>query len=318
MADDLLKLMQQWASYLDKQSQEAPGSTPPPWQSAGQDQAFSAQHADLVALLTRQSVEFTRFAEQVIEMLEQHGSQTEFSALFNRFQDHLRQLTQEWILSRWQLPEQLGALFRTHSFQDDLLLDNPFIHGLKSLLNTPDQLGLQHSLQQQLKNGVDLLVEYEQALRHYSAHYGEINSAATREYLAAIESSEPPIQSLGELHDLWVESYEHCYAQTIATDDYRQAHGRISNAVMQLRLFLQQLRNTQLQQLGIPNDSQLETIHRQINEHRRTIKALRKEVTELSALKNEVAEIKRQLATQDSSRDDKPAEPRKRTTSQKR
>ncbi|WP_432694907.1 poly(R)-hydroxyalkanoic acid synthase subunit PhaE [Marinobacterium sp. YM272] len=295
MADDLLKLMQQWASYLDKQTRDAPGSATPPWQTPDPREAPSAPHAELIALLTRQSLEFTRFAEQVIELLEQQASQTELSALINQFQNHLRELTQEWILSRWQLPEQLGALFRTHSFQDDLLLDNPFIHGLKSLLNTPDQLGLQHSMQKQLQSGVDLLLEYEHALRQYSAHYGEINSAATRSFLDAIENATPPVESLGQLHDLWVETYEQRYAEAIVTNDYRQAHGRISNAVMQLRLFLQQLRNTQLQQLGIPNEVQLERIHRQMNEHRRALKSLRRELTELSSLKNEVAELKNQL-----------------------
>lgn len=304
MADDLLKLMQQWATYLDKQSREAPGGKPFPWQSSDMNASMSAPQAELIALLTQQSVEFTRFAEQIVELLEQQGRQTDLSSIINHFQDHLRRLTQEWILSRWQLPEQLGALFRTHSFQDDLLLDNPFIHGLKSLLNTPDQLGLQHSLQRQLKNGVDLLIEYEQALRQYSAHYSEINSAATREFLDSIEAAAPAIDSLGQLHDLWVESYEQRYAKAIGTLEYRQAHGRISNAVMRLRLFLQQLRNTQLQQLGIPNEEQLTQVHQQLNEQRRNLKALKRELAELTGLKQEVAELRRQLDSKHSDKGD--------------
>lgn len=294
MADDLLKLMQQWATYLDKQSHEAPGGTPFNWQSPDPT-SVSGPQAELISLLTQQSLEFARFAEQIIELIEQQGRQTELSALINHFQDHLRRLTQEWILSRWQLPEQLGALFRTHSFQDDLLLDNPFIHGLKSLLNTPDQLGLQHSLQQQLKSGVDLLIEYEQALRQYSAHYSEINSSATRNFLDSIETADPSINGLGQLHDLWVECYEECYSKAIATLDYRKAHGRISNAVMHLRLFLQQLRNTQLQQLGIPNEAQLSQIHQQLHQQRRELKSLKRELGELTELKEEIEELKRTL-----------------------
>ncbi|TCK09446.1 poly(R)-hydroxyalkanoic acid synthase subunit PhaE [Marinobacterium mangrovicola] len=303
MADDLLKLMQQWATYLDEQSRNAPGGKPFPWPPADKDGSASVPQAELVALLTQQSVEFARFAEQIIELLEQQGRQTELSTVINHFQDHLRRLTQEWILSRWQLPEQLGALFRTHSFQDDLLLDNPFIHGMKSLLNTPDQLGLQHSLQQQLKNGVDLLIDYEQALRQYSAHYSEINSAATREFLQQIEIADPAIDSLGQLHDLWVESYEQCYGKTIVSLEYREAHGRISNAVMRLRLFLQQLRNAQLQQLGIPNEDQLSQIHQQLHEQRRTIKSLKRELSALSELRAEVAALKREIADNHDAKD---------------
>ncbi len=301
MADDLLSLMQQWMKQLEQQRATAGEDPLDAWfqmqqalQPLGVDQ-LPPQQAELVSLLTRQSIEFSRFAEQIISQLEHSGSETELSALLNQFHGHLRRLTQEWILKRWQLPEQLGALFHTHSFQDDLLLDNPFIHGLKSLLNTPSQLGLQHSLQTRLQTGIDLLIEYEQALRDYSAHYSAINTDATRGFLTAIEQADPPIQSIGELHDLWVEAYEQSYADTIASDDYRDAHGRISNAVMSLRRYLQHWRNNQLQQFGIPSAEQLERIHQRLHEQRRQLKALNREVQALRTLRDEVTELKQQL-----------------------
>jgi len=298
VADDLLKMMQQWMAHLEKSTVASPDSDLwQPWRQFLGDQPSTGaqlppQQAELLALLTRQSLEFTRFGEQLITQLEQQGSQTEMSGLLNQFHDHLRSLTQEWILKRWQLPEQLGALFRTHSFQDDLLLDNPFIHGLKSLLNAPSQLGLQHNLQQQLREGVDLLIEYEQALRDYSAHYAEINTGATSLFVQRIEHSDPAVNSLGELHDLWVEAYEGSYGEQIATAEYRDAHGRISNAVMTLRLYLQELRNTQLQQLGIPNNTQLDQIYQRLNDQRRELKQLRREVAALGTLREEIAQLK--------------------------
>ncbi|GGB90384.1 hypothetical protein GCM10011352_15510 [Marinobacterium zhoushanense] len=302
MADDLLKMMQQWMAHLENNVGTTSDSDPfqPWWQllkdQLATDDPLPPQQAELMALLTQQSLEFTRFAEQLINQLEQSGSHSEMNGLVNQFHNHLRGLTQEWILKRWQLPEQLGALFRTHSFQDDLLLDNPFIHGVKSLLNTPSILGLQHSLQRQLKEGVDLLIEYEQALRDYSAHYAEINTSATSRFLERIEQSSPAIDSLGQLHDLWVEAYESGYAERIATAGYRDAHGRISNSVMALRQFLQDLRNTQLQQLGIPNSTQLDLIFQRLNDQRRELKQLRREVAALSSLREEMEQFKRHSA----------------------
>lgn len=302
MAEDLLKLMQQWLAQLDKQAPAAAdeallhswqqffGQSAPPGGTA-----LPPQQAEVLALLTRQSVEFTRFANQILEQLDPEQELAELSPIVNAFHDHLRRLTQEWILQRWQLPEQLGALFRTHSFQDDLLLDNPFIHGLKSLLSTPALLGLNHELQQQLRAGVDLLLEYEQALAEYSAHYSDINKGATTAFIARIEASEPAISTLGALHDLWVESYEQRYLQQVHTDTYRQAHGRISNAVMQLRLFLQQLRNQQLQQLGIPNSTQLEQIFQRLNTQRKTIKTLKREVEQLPDMQQQIDELRAEI-----------------------
>lgn len=297
MADDLLKLMQQWMTQLERSAEGSESTSSEPWwqllRERMPDDQLPPQQAELLALLTQQSLEFTRFGQQLISHLEQSGSHSEMSGLVNQFHNHLRRLTQEWILQRWQLPEQLGALFRTHSFQDDLLLDNPFIHGMKSLLNTPSLLGLQHSMQRQMKAGVDLLIDYEQALRDYSAHYAEINTGATSRFLEQIEASDPAITSLGQLHDLWVEAYESSYAERIATSGYRDAHGRISNAVMSLRQFLQELRNTQLQQLGIPSNTQMELIYQRLNDQRRELKQLRREVAALSSLREEIAQLKR-------------------------
>lgn len=322
MADDLLKMMQQWMTHLENSagtlSDDAPFQT---WWQLFQEQSVGdrlpQQQAELLALLTRQSLEFTRFGEQLIAQLEQIGAHTEASGLVNQFHNHLRLLTQEWILKRWQLPEQLGALFRTHSFQDDLLLDNPFIHGLKSLLNTPAQLSLHHSLQHRLKAGIDLLIEYEQALRDYSAHYAEINSGATARFLERIEHSDPPIDSLSPLHDLWVDTYESSYAQQIATTEYRDAHGRISNSVMNLRLLLQNLRNTQLQQFGIPNADQLDLIYQRINTQRREIKQLQREVEALSSLRLEMEQLKSQRAARHAAEKAKSVPTRKTAQSEK-
>ncbi len=302
MADDLLKLMQQWLTQLNAQSM-APDDMAQwnLWQQAfAQMQPFTAadtplQQAELIALLTRQSLEFTRFAEQILALLDKTESKAELSLILNQFHDHLRRLTHDWILQRWQLPEQLGALFKTHSFQDDLLLDNPFIHGLKSLLNSPALLGLNQRLQRQLQYGVDLLIEYEQALAEYSGHYTDINNAATLAFLHHIDSSEPAINSLGQLHDLWVESYEASYAVRIRSDGYRDAHGRISNAVMQIRLFLQELRNQQLQQLGIPSSDLIELLVERLNKQRKQIKQLQKEVTLLPELMTELTELRQRL-----------------------
>lgn len=299
MADDLLKLMQQWLTQMNQgQSPDTAGSTGADWSAlfntppTPPHASVPPQHAELLTLLTRQSIEFTRFAEQMLELLDRSGSKAELSLVLHQFHDHLRRLTQEWILKRWQLPEQLGALFRTHSFQDDLLLDNPFIHGIKSLMNSPALLGLNHQLQQELKTGVELLIEYEQALASYSGHYADINRGATRTFLTAIENASPAITGLGQLHDLWVEAYERCYAAQIHTPEYQDAHGRISNAVMALRLFLQTLRNQQLQQLGIPNSEQLDLLAGRLNTQRKQIKELQRTIQEISSLRAELDALK--------------------------
>lgn len=300
MADDLLSLMQQWLKHMEQPQDAPPGDNPfNAWFSALQDsqpadsQPLTGVQAELIALLTQQSLEFTRFGQQLLDRLEQQTAMEPLDALLVPFQEHLSRLTRDWILRRWQLPEQLGALFHTHSYRDDLLLDNPFIHGLKSLLETPAQQGLQRDLQQQLQTLVECLLEYEQALRLYSRHYSEINTTATRRFISAVEQAEPAIESIAPLHALWIDIYEQCYGERIATDAYGDAHGRISNAVMALRQHLQHWRDRLLQQYGIPNATQLERVYRQLNEQRRQLKT---QDRELRRLQDEIEALKQQIS----------------------
>lgn len=301
MADDLLNLMQQWLKCLEQQQERSHETPFTAWQQGQQEHPEADQlpppQAELLALLTQQSLEFARFAQQLIDQLEQPGGATELDTLLKLYQEHLRRLTQDWILKHWQLPEQLGALFHTQGFQDDLLLDNPFLRSLKNLLSAPSLPGLQPNLQRMLSTLVERLLEYEQALRDYSACYSEINRRASKDFLAAVEQADPAITSISALHSLWVEVYERCYGAVIATDAYRDAHGRIANAVMALRQSLQQWRDRLLTQFGVPSAVQLEQIHKRLHEQRRQIKTLNRELQELRSLRQEVAQLKQQIAS---------------------
>ncbi|WP_151704659.1 poly(R)-hydroxyalkanoic acid synthase subunit PhaE [Nitrincola alkalilacustris] len=307
MDNDLLELMRRWlnrpadvTAATDDPDRKAEPEGDADWQTLLQklqSQGWSQlpqQQAEVLSLLTRQSSEFTRFAEQLLASLNEKSAELSFAPFFTQFHDHIRRLTNEWLVQRWQLPEQLGSLLRTHSFQDDLLFDNPFINGLKSLLENP-VVGTTHQQQSAIKKGVALLLEYQHALSDYSQHYSRINTEALEQMMHEVNQSDSEISTLHELHTLWVNCYESVYAKAISADQYQRAHGRISNAVMQLRKFMQDQRDVQLNAVGLATRQGLNTALERQHKMRKQMKQVRKELNELAVLREEVALLRKEV-----------------------
>ena len=253
--------------------------------SAGE--ALPQQFSQLMDVLSAQSNNFNTYGEDLIRQFRNSAGDQQIDLAVSEFQKYMQKQTTELLMRQWQLPEQVAALFKTHSFHDDLLFENPFISGMKSLLETP-VVGSNPELQANSREAIRLLLEYQEALSAYISHYGEINQKASSRMTSRIAQREQPIETLHELHNIWVESYESAYSDTVFTDVYQQAHGRISNALMSLRNFAQNARDVYFQSAGLATRKGLDTaLHRQhqlrkeMRHTRRQINTLNDAVTEL-------------------------------------
>ncbi|MBY4675157.1 poly(R)-hydroxyalkanoic acid synthase subunit PhaE [Marinobacterium arenosum] len=289
MADNLNEQMERWLEAQKAFWQALQSNTsvqrPEDWaafvsryQRAFGD-ALPGNLNQLLSLLSAQANQFTRFGEQLLRQL-QRGDTPAIKETVAAFSQYMQQQSAELLTKRWQLPEQFGALFKSHSFRDDLLLDNPFIHGLNSLLDSP-AVGANHQLQQDLRETSRLLSEYQQALRDYIQHYDQIGQTACQRLLEGLADCEPPIDSLNELHELWVACYESAYSDTAFSDDYQRAHGRISNALMKLRQHAHQVRDRHLESAGMVSRQSIDSLAHQQHQLRKQVRRQARELTEL-------------------------------------
>ena len=240
----------------------------------------------LLDILGAQSEKFTEFGEQLLQQSKTCEA-LQSNEVVMQFQRYMQQQVTELLLRQWQIPEQFSSLFRTHSFRDDLLFENPFINGLKSLLETPT-VGSNQDLQRQLRTAIKLTIEYQEALQAYIEHYSHINQQAVESMLHVLNESDSDINSLQQLHDIWVESYEAAYAKTVFTDAYQQAHGRISNALMQLRKYAQDERDKLFEAAGLATQQGLDTALKRQHALRKDMRVTH---SELAVLKAQIAEI---------------------------
>ncbi|WP_286239083.1 poly(R)-hydroxyalkanoic acid synthase subunit PhaE [Neptuniibacter halophilus] len=268
------------------------------------------QFSQLLDILGAQSANFTQYGEELLKQYREGGEQHINDAV-QQFQKYMQKQTADALMQQWQFPEQFASLFKTHSFRDDLLFENPFISGMKSLLETP-VIGGQRESQEQIREAIRLTLEYQEALQEYVNHYNSINQHAASKMLQILGNSDDKINSLQQLHDIWVDAYESAYADTVFTDAYQRSHGRISNALMQLRKYVQDVRDVHFQSVGLATrkglDTALQRQHQMRKEQRtshRELQALKQQVNELqnesaaaliSELKQEIASLRAEVA----------------------
>ncbi len=219
----------------------------------------SRDMARVAAILSSQTTDFLQFGNNILVKLENTPIKKDIQEPLNQFRDFVHQQTGEALLTQWQLPENVAALFRTHSFQDDILFENPYTSGLKSLFDFPS-VDATHEFQKNTLNGINFLLEYQDALSEYIEQYSQINQLATKALMQDLTEGSGVVETLGQLHDLWVDCYERSYAECLYTEKYQQSHGRISNAVMRLRKYAQDMRDIQFEALGLATRKGLDTV----------------------------------------------------------
>ncbi len=294
VTEDLNATIRRWLSLFSEHSTSA---ELPDWSDLMlnlQQQGWKElpdHHAELLAVMTQESIEFTRFAGQLIEKQEQ----LEVLSFYQDFQKHINRLSDDMILKRWLLPEQLGGLLKTRFWDSSTGIELPWLKILDAFTsampnNTP------FFQQSSAREITQLLTLHQQALQEYAQHYSSINTQAIQHLSTAIEESEQQIASLRELHRLWVDAYELCYAERIATQEYQLSHGRITNTFMQLKLWFQEHRNRYLSQLGIASEASLNLAFEKIHSLTKQVRHLEKQHQETLKLSNEFERIKQQLA----------------------
>jgi Poly(R)-hydroxyalkanoic acid synthase subunit (PHA_synth_III_E). len=117
------------------------------------------------------------------------------------------------------------------------------------------------------------------------------------------EHAEPgrQIDSLKALYDLWVDSAEEAYAEIAMSDEFREAYAEMINTQMRVRQMQQQQTEQMCQQLGVPTRAEVSSLGERLQAMRREFRASQTPTSadhadEITALRHELAALKRQVA----------------------
>ncbi len=292
MTHDFKSQMDHWLADQAARWQALAAGTPSPegesWATLiGKYQSASlkdlpGQHADMINLITNQSARFTAFAES---LLTQTDRPTDLSALVEQFQQYMHQQTLDALSQQWNLPEPLASLLQSQPLKSTMLTEGPLRNYLEQLIASPDiasPAGTTNPFSQlQIRNGAQTLLDYQQALADYIAQHEQIFNTTGDRLKQALMQQSPPIDSIKQLHTLWVDCYEKTYSETVFTETYQTSHGRISNSLMRLQNFAQQMRDSKLKEYGFVTRSELNNTLKQQHALRKQIRQQQASITQL-------------------------------------
>ncbi|MHA7832996.1 MAG: poly(R)-hydroxyalkanoic acid synthase subunit PhaE [Algiphilus sp.] len=96
-----------------------------------------------------------------------------------------------------------------------------------------------------------------------------------------------PVTSLHGMIDLWIEAGELAFADIAHSDAFSRAFGGFTDALSRAKIARSKWLDGQLQTIGLPTRTEMQTSHERLQQARRDIRALKREVAELRALVEE-------------------------------
>jgi hypothetical protein len=119
--------------------------------------------------------------------------------------------------------------------------------------------------------------------QHAATRVGELLSAvatdAVDKLLAALagpEASGPPVTSLRQLHDLWVECGERAYAAAVHSEDFAAAQAELLAAMVEMRFEQRRQIEEWARAFNLPTRSEIDAIHKRLHELGRVLREAQK------------------------------------------
>lgn len=282
MTEELLNMMRQWLDKLEQgqdrvdpdQAREHIRSDPCDGMNTSQKQA------DLLYRLTRQNEKFCRFAEQLL-IMDRDRQGLDASSVLEAYSQHLDQLSLDWIIHSWALPEQLAsALMLPKQFPE------PSEHGLTQAIERAHQLlaaleaSITPALLRPLHGILAQLQAFDHARTNYQSQLALINKTSIEHLHLSLETTE--VSDIDTLHGLWIDSYEHAYRQHSVKPEYEEAFGCLCNTAMSLRNAWQQQLDQLYQTAGLVTLTQYDELSAQHHALRRRVRYLENQVEQLN------------------------------------
>ena len=147
---------------------------------------------------------------------------------------------------------------------------------LKGMLNTP-AFGFMREQQERAQQLIAAQLEQQEAMNAYNAQMLRASKLSFEKLELKLAEREEPgrqLESLRAVYDLWIDAAEEAYAEIALSAEFRAAYGELVNKQMRVRQMLQAEVERQTAQVGMPTRSELNSVHKRLQEMRRRIRDL--------------------------------------------
>jgi len=152
-----------------------------------------------------------------------------------------------------------------------------FQEQVERFLSAPG-LGYTREHQEQHQTFMRVLLAYQTALQEYNEQFTKIavNSVERfRTRLTEKGSEDEAISTLRGLYDLWVDVCEEVYAEQVFTDEYTEAHGKLINSLMEVKMNGRTMVDEAVGTFGLPTRREVDSIEQRLQELYREVRSRR-------------------------------------------
>jgi class III poly(R)-hydroxyalkanoic acid synthase PhaE subunit len=136
-----------------------------------------------------------------------------------------------------------------------------------------------HSQQEVTASLMNATLRWQRAATRVSELLSAVATDAVDKLLAALagpEASGPPVTSLRQLHDLWVECAERSYATAVHSEDFAAAQAELLAALVEMRFEQRRQIEEWARAFNLPTRSEIDAIHKRLHELGRVLREMQK------------------------------------------
>jgi class III poly(R)-hydroxyalkanoic acid synthase PhaE subunit len=126
-----------------------------------------------------------------------------------------------------------------------------------------------HAQQQSTERLMTTSLRWQRASTRMSQLFSVAATAAVGNLAAALAgppAAGPPVTSLRQLHELWVECGERAYAAAAHSEEFAAAQAELLSAMVELRFEQQRVIEEWARVWNLPSRSEIDALHRQLRE----------------------------------------------------
>ncbi len=148
-------------------------------------------------------------------------------------------------------------------------------------------IGYSREKQDSLNHLYHLWVEYEGQMRRYNIEMTKVAIEALQKFQQYILSPAPegakPLESLKDVYVKFVDVSEDVFAKFAMSNEYISLYGDVVNALTAFKKEQNKVADETLEQFGLPNRAEVDSLHKRVHELRRENQQLKKDIADIKA-----------------------------------
>lgn len=216
------------------------------------------------------------------------SSGKDINELWQFYIQEWQKMGQPWMQSLLTSPTNLGQLFMGGNSELAALSNfhwDAYERTIGQMTEIPG-MGMNRELNNKIANGFESWVEMQKVLGKYYQHQSKIWTEAFEtfmEKLVKMSEKGEVIDSVQDLMNLWFDTVDDTFTHTYVTEEYLEIQKNLAGASMKNKMQQQEILEVFMGMFDLPTRSELDDAYRSMNDLRKEIRMLKREMKSLKS-----------------------------------